>query len=206
MKAVNATVGALGVDSLPYSMGGTTTQAQALKIEGVKFFAGYLGAMNAARLKQLLDAGIAFVPVTFAGEYNDGPDDEIAQIKALGIPAGTTVFVDLEGLSAAKADPVALAAKINAWADGIRAAGYMPGLYVGVPQPFTEEELWHLHVERYWRGQGSVRDRFNKLSEPTGCGWCMTQVWPSEVVGGVLVDFDQIGMDYKRRVPAWVVR
>lgn len=204
MKAEQAAIGALGADSLQFSEGGGSVQAEALRACGADFFVGYLGAMNAARLQAVLDAGLRFMPVTFAAEYKDGAADEIAQLKALGIPAGTSVWLDLEGLEAFHANPVTTAALINSWADDIAAAGYMPCLYVGVPQPFTSDELYKLHVVRYWRGQGSVRDRFNALAEPT-CGYCMTQVFPSVQRGGVLVDVDFIGQDYHGRVPTWVV-
>lgn len=200
-----ANVGSRGVDSLPFSGGGTTAQAQALKAAGVEFFVGYLGAMNPARLAAVFAAGLAFMPVTFAGEYEDGAADEVAQLKALGIPAGASVWLDLEGMKAFKSDPAQLIAKINAWADTIAAGGWMPCLYVGVPQPLTSAELYALRVVRYWRGQGSIRDRNNALAEPAGCGWCMTQMFPSVTWGGVLVDANIIGQDYKARVPAWVV-
>lgn len=210
MKAEKAYVGALVVDSLPFSMGGTLAQAKALKERGVACLVGYLGSINATRLKHVLDAGLAFSPVTFAGEYEDGPADEIGQLKALGIPAGASVWLDLEGMKAFKSDPVQLAAKINAWADAIKGAGYMPCLYVGVPQPFTSEELYALRVVRYWHGQGSVRDRFGNLAEPfrsfSACrGWNMIQAAPSVTWAGVLVDANLVLGDYRGEVPAWVV-
>lgn len=205
MKAVNIPVGACVVDSLPFSTGGTAAQAKALKESGVVALAGYLGAMNPTRLKYLLDAGLGYVPVTFAGEYEDGPNDEVSQLKALGIPPGTTVFLDLEGMKAFKSDPGMLIAKINDWATAILAAGYVPSLYVGVPQPLSSEELYALKVQRYWRGQGSVRDRNNKLAEPSGCGWCMTQMFPSITRGNTWVDCNMVGQDYRGRVPTMVV-
>lgn len=204
MIASPARVGACVVDSLPFSQGGTAAQAQALKASGVDAVALYLGVATAARVALAIDAGLAVIPVTLAGEYNDGGADEVAELATLGIPMGATVFLDLEGLTAFHSDPVALASKINVWADAVAAAGYVPGLYVGVPQPFTSAELYALRVQRYWRGQGSVRDRSNALAEPAGCGWCMTQMFPSVVRGGVLVDCNMIGQDYKGRVPAWV--
>lgn len=204
MRAEAATVGARVVDSLPFSQGGTAAQAAALKASGVDGFAGYLGAMTPARLAAVLAAGLAFIPVTFGGEYEDGPLDEIAQLKALGIPAGASVFLDMEGLKAFKTDPTKLIGMVNAWADGIAAAGYTPCLYVGVPQPLTSDELWNLRVKGYWRGQGSVRDRNGALAEPTKCGWMMSQAWPSVVRAGVLVDCNQVGQDYRERVPMWV--
>ncbi len=205
MRNEQAKVGAVVVDSLPFSQSGTAAQARALKASGVDALAGYLGAIDPIRLNNVLGAGLGFLPVTFAGEYLDGPNDEIGQLKALGIPGGVTVFLDLEGLKAFQADPVKLAAQIDTWAMAIAAAGYIPGLYVGVPQPFTSQELWSLKVQRYWRGQGSVRDRNNALAEPSGCGWCMTQMFPSYTRGGVWVDSNMVGHDYRGRTPSWAV-
>jgi hypothetical protein len=179
-------------------------QAQGLRDSGYDFFVGYLGAMNPARLAMVLAAGMAFMPVTFGGEYEDGADDEVAQLKSLGIPAGVSVWLDLEGMKAFKDDPIRLIAKINAWADKIAAGGWMPCLYVGAPQPLTSAELHSLHVVRYWKGQGRCVDRTGHLAEPTN-GWCMTQMWPSITVEGVLIDANMIGQDYRTRAPAWVV-
>lgn len=203
MKAVPAEVGARGADSLPFSQGGTLSMAQGLRVAGYDFFVGYLGSVTPARLAVILTAGMAFMPVTYGGEYEDGADDELAQLRALNIPAGVSVWLDMEGLSAFHADPPTLIGKVNAWADKVAAAGWMPCLYVGVPQPLTSVELYNLHVKRYWRGQGSVRDRFNALAEPS-CGWCMTQMFPSITRGSVLIDANIVGQDYKARVPMMV--
>ncbi|MDD5374463.1 hypothetical protein [Acidithiobacillus sp.] len=205
MKTENAWVGARVVDSLPYSNSGIDLDAGRLKAAGADAVAGYLGAMTKSRLGWLLDAGLAYVPVTFAGEYMDGAGDELFQLGGLGIPVGTTVFLDLEGKKAFDTEPGLLANQVNAWATAIEAARYIPGLYVGSPQPFTETELWKLGVRRYWQGQGATRDRFGKLAEPTGCGWCMRQMFPSVSYGGVLVDHNMVGQDYKGRLPTWVV-
>lgn len=210
MKIETAHVGAVCLDSLPFSQGGTAETVRVWKAFGVSCFIGYLGAMNPTRLGYVLDAGLAFMPVTFGGEYEDGAADEVAQLRALGIPTrnsdGTivTVWLDLEGLKAFKSDPVALAAKINEWATAIVIAGFQPGLYVGNPQPFTSAELYALKVVRYWKGQGRCVDRNNALAEP-GCGWCMDQKWPSVSAGGLLVDYNMIGHDYQGRAPSWVV-
>lgn len=205
MRVAPAPVGAHVVDSLPFSQAGTLEQAKALRASGVDALVGYLGVINATRVGHLHAAGLAFMPVTLAGEYEDGPADEIGQLRALGIPPGASVWLDLEGMKAFKSNPAELIAKSNAWADPIAAASYMPCLYVGVPQPLTSDELYALRVKRYWRGQGSVRDRFNALAEPTRCGWCMTQMFPSYHRGGAWVDSNMIGQDYQARTPAWVV-
>lgn len=210
MRVEQAFPGARVVDSLPFSQGGTAAQARALRASGVEGFVGYLGAMNAARLGYVLDAGLTFMPVTFAGEYKDGAGDEVAQLRALGIPAGCTVWLDLEGLEAWKANPVDLARLINAWAGEIRAGGWQPGLYVGAPQPFTSDELYALSVVRYWLGQGRCADRNGRDAYPKS-GWCMRQDWHNTGNGyrwkdtGVLVDTNAIQADHLGRLPSWVV-
>lgn len=193
-------VGARVVDSLPFSQGGTADQACALKDAGVDAVALYIGAATPQRVQDCLDAGLGVMAVTFGNQWSG--QATVAAVKSWGLPAGTTVFLDVEGAGALKVPPGELMGDINAWADAVAAAGYVPGLYVGVPQPLTSDELYQLRVVRYWRGQGSVRDRSNALAEPTGCGWCMTQMWPSQTCAGVLVDFSMVGHDYKGRAPS----
>lgn len=210
MRTAIATVGARAVDSYPYSLGGTAAQAQALACSGVDAFIGYLGKMNAERLGFILAAGLAFMPVTVAGEYTDGAADEIAQLQALGIPRGTTVWLDLEGLTAYHTDPPKLIAMLAGWANAITAAGYMAGLYVGAPQPLTSKELFQLPFVRYWLGIGRCRDRFGDDAYPD-CGWCVRQDWHNQGNGmvwrdtGVLVDTNGIQCDHRGRLPTWVI-
>jgi hypothetical protein len=211
MKVASAFVGARVVDSYPYSIGGTKAQAEALKASGVDAFVGYLGKINATRLGYLLDAGLAFMPVTIAGEYEDGADDELSQLKALGIPAGATVWLDLEGQKAWGTDPKVLTAKIEAWAAKIVAAGYVAGLYVGAPQPLTGAELYALKgITRYWLGIGRCVDRTGDDAYPK-CGWCMRQDWHNQPAGGfmwrntgVFVDTNGVQCDHFGRLPTWV--
>ncbi len=208
MKTEQAFVGARVVDSLPFSQGGNAAQALLLKDRGVDGVVGYLGSMNAWRLGHIIDSGLAFMPVTFAGEFFDGPADELAHLQALGLPKGCTVWLDLEGHKSFNWPPQDLVRLIDEWASKVAAAGYMPGLYVGSPQPLTGPELAKLAVVRYWKAPSLVLDRHGKdWSEPPGCGWCMQQVWPQGMFRdtGVFVDVNIIGQDRRGRVPAWVV-
>lgn len=198
-----AKTGSVVIDSLQFSQAGTQAQATALKASGVDAVAVYLGAVNAARVGFLLNVGLGVVPVTFGGEYADGSSDELAQLKALGLPLGIHVFLDVEGLKTFHTDPVALRNLIGAWAKPLKDAGWIPALYAGVPQPLTSDELWKLPVELYWKGQGRQVDRNNALAEPTGCGWAMTQMFPSVQRGGLLVDANMTGNDYKGRTVIW---
>ncbi len=211
MKVEKAFVGARLVDSLPFSKGGTAEQAVALKRTGVDGLIGYLGAMNSKRLGYVLDAGLSFMPVTFAGEYKDGAADEIAQLKALDIPKGTTVWLDLEGLDAWNTPVDELENLIESWATNIVDAGYMAGLYVGAPQPFTGRQLYMLkNITRYWLGIGRCVGKDGLDAYPK-CGWCLRQDWHGQGNGmlwkdtGVFVDTNGVQCDHFGRLPAWVV-
>jgi len=205
------------VDSVPFSLGGSSVVAHAWKkhpespVDGVF---GYLGTITPARVGHILDAGMAFSPVTYAGEYNDGAADELAQLSALGIPKGATVFLDFEGPKVAKTpeDEIPLLlTKMKNWARSIQANGYEAGLYVGVPQPLTSRELYDLPFTKYWQGMGSTRDRYGELAEPFRDwsnlrGWNVRQFAPSKILSGLLIDFNMVGVDYRGQVFHWVMR
>jgi hypothetical protein len=194
MKLAQAPVGARVVDSLPFSRGGTISSARAMHDAGIHGVALYLGAATPVQVSACLAAGLAVFGVTFGGAYNGAA--AVAQAKALGLPVGCSIFLDLEGPEAFKTPAPDLTAKIVDWATTVEKAGYLPCLYVGVPQPLTSAELWHLPVHRYWKGQGLARDRFGAGVEPDHCGWIMTQCWPSVLCGGVLVDHNIVQHDY----------
>jgi hypothetical protein len=192
MKAELAYVGARGTDCVTSLTPGT---AVAFKTTGIDFSVRYLGTVTPGELQGILDAGLAFMPVTYADRF-DGPT-AVAECKALGLPLGITVWLDAEGLS--KMPTADVIAKINAWATAVKAAGYEPGLYVGDSVPLTAQELYALGVVRYWRSMSMV-------PEPR-CGFCMTQVQPTQNWRGVgvPVDLNMIGADYFMRRPTWTV-
>lgn len=196
-----ARVGAVCVDSLQFSESGTAAQADSLRAHGADCVFGYLGVITPERVGHVLNARMALMPITVGGAH-DGPLS-VQQLHALGIPPHPSVWLDIEGL--AEFADVVLASKIAAWCSAILAASFMPAGYLGSPQPFTSDEQWRLPVQRYMRGQGSIRDRHGDLAEPTRCGWCVTQMYPSVNVAGVDVDFSMVGADYLGRVPSWVV-
>lgn len=205
LVAVEATAGALVCDSLPFSTCAAPGPiARDLAKEGVVCMVGYLGAMTLGRLSALTAAGIAFMPVTYgmAPEHYSG-GTSAAQCQALGLPEGASVWLDLEGMAAFHTYPATLIREANDWAAVVEASGFMPCLYVGVPQPLTGEELYSLKHVRYWHGQGDIRDRYNRPVS-LECGWTMRQRWPSVVRGGVAVDDNAIGPDLLGRLPSWV--
>jgi hypothetical protein len=193
-------VGSRVVDSLPFSQKGDAGQAVALKASGVDGVALYLGAANKALADACIAAGLGVFGVTFGGHFDR--QAAVNQAQMLGLPPGTSVFLDYEA-RADRSDAGAAAdiALINKWADTVAHAGYVPGIYVAPAQPLTSEELWHLRVVRYWKGGGRLIDRHGALAEPE-CGWCMFQMWPSVYFGGVWVDANITCHDYKDRTVA----
>jgi hypothetical protein len=183
-------------------MGGTAAGAKSLFTAGVVAVALYIGAADAERVKACLDAGLGVFAVTFGSTAaRQNPAQAIATAKAWGLPPGTSIFLDVEGNAAYNTPAGTLIGEINAWGDAVAAAGYLPGAYFAPPQPLTSEELYHLRVVRYWKGGGSIRDRNGALAEPAGCGWCMTQMWPSQMAAGYLVDWNMVGEDFRGRLP-----
>lgn len=226
MRTAKAFPGARAVDSLPFSQSGSRAQADILRASGVDCLIGYIGSINAARLESVLSAGLGFMPVTRANRF-DG-NAAVAELRTLQIPAGTTVWLDLEGKTIEGADwTIApsidreritrrLITLIDTWAQIVAGAGYEPGLYVGSPQPLTATELWRLRVVRYWKAFSRVYDRFGRThDEPDHAGWCMIQLshgeelgqlWPpGNVPNKTLVDVNAVQVDRRDRLPSWVV-
>ena len=208
MRTETAFVGARVVDSYPFSTSGTKEQAVALKTRGVEGLAGYLGVIDTSRLRNVIEAGLAFMPLTLAGEYFNGPKATIARAFTLNLPKGCTIWMDLEGNRSFLANAKDLSSKINEFARALILEGYIPGLYVGSPQPLTGDELASLAVTRYWCAPSLIIDRAGRTwSEPTHIGFCMRQVWPQGNYPGtdVFVDVNMVGQDRKGRLPTWVV-
>ncbi|HXZ08660.1 MAG TPA: glycoside hydrolase domain-containing protein [Paraburkholderia sp.] len=197
MKTALACIGARGVDTTTLL---TDTTAAALKNADVDFALQYLGEVTPAALDAILGAGLAFMPVTFADQFNGGTT--VAELRALGLPAGCTVWLDVESVTALTSTQ--LQTVINSWTDTVAAAGYMPGLYVGEGCGLTSDELYALHVVRYWKSPSTILDDSGQLAQPT-CGYCMYQLWPTVTWGGVAVDLDFVQEDTQGRLPVWVV-
>ena len=95
--------------------------------------------LTAQEVKDILAAGLALGIVQHVAKPGWSPTGDLGteygtiaaqEADAAGVPAGVTVFCDLEEVAAAApADDVA--AYCDAWFDAVQAAGYEPGLYVG---------------------------------------------------------------------------
>ena len=198
MRAVPAIALTLGYD--------TTQRLDAaayarLYARGFRFRMGYLDAMTPAELEACLASGTAFVPLTYADEF-DG-DHTLARAAALSLPRGTTIYLDVEALSLSSDDAIA---RINAWAAKVVGAGFVAGLYVGAGVPLTAYELTSLsQITRYMEGCSRLLGR-DGLPQVPKRGYGIKQGRPfNTVVEGVLVDVDFLCEDYDDDLPTWVV-
>lgn len=194
-KAVPAFVGARFVDSYPFSLAGTASQAQALRRAEVDGLAGYLGVITRARVEAVIAAGLGFFGVTLANRL-DGTQ-AVAQARTLGLPPETSLALDIEG-KAIFDQGGALFAPVKRWREIVQAANYKTLLYAGSPQPLTSTELEQAGFDGYWNALSRESDRFGQLAEPAR-GWCAWQMIPQLTWKdtGVFVDVNIVGQDFR---------
>jgi hypothetical protein len=161
------------------------TKAQAFHDQGYRFALRYIGRevmkahdLSEKEAKRLLDAGIALMPVQHVESeerWIPTPDKGTLYGKnagkfaeELGFPPGVNVWLDLEmvDLTVPRADVIAYC---NNWFDGVDAAGYRPGIYVGFNPRLTGKQLRErLKFRHYWGA-------FNVKVKIPGRGWQMRQ-------------------------------
>jgi hypothetical protein len=79
--------------------------------------------------------------------------------RAVGFPDNVNLWMDLEGI--ADGWPAQnVIDHCNAWYDVVESAGYVPGIYVGMPCGLTGDQLFsNLKFQHYWRSlSGSTPD------------------------------------------------
>ena len=126
--------------------------------------------LTAAEARVILDAGLAFMAVqhvesedswTANGDKGQANGSVAAkEATAIGIPSGTTVWCDLEGVAkTSSAEDVA--AYCNAWHERVAAAGFVPGLYVGWHCGLTPAQLYRsLRFTHYWAAYNLNADEY----------------------------------------------
>ncbi len=187
-------------------------KAKSLAAAGLTFALSYVslrpglsGPLDAEQLDVLTAAGFRVMPVQYARTRDwsaaTGQTDGAAaasNARAAGIPAGCTLWCDLEG---AIPNPDVAVAYANAWANAALAGGAEdPGIYIGAGVPLTGQELYdRLAFKRYWRSFSAVPDIAKR-------GYQMLQLFPgNQIVAGVQVDLDVIQTDYLGDRPRWAL-
>lgn len=189
-------------------------KAIAMKQAGFAFAIRYLtrkatpppGDLSKTELAAILDSGMALMAVQHvesitswiptAAHGTDYGANAAAHAKAVGLPAGTAVFVDLEGVSPS-VSPAEIIAYCNNWHAQVQAAGYTPGIYVGANCGLSSDQLYHqLKMKYYWKS-GS------KVPPIPFRGYCMVQtITKTDLAAGI--DRDVITPDAFGMTPPWV--
>jgi len=166
-----------------------------LRSNNISWRAGYIDHVTPAELAAQMAARIAFAPVTYALQLD--PLHIVLRLAQLGIPAGVTMWLDVERVSQALS-PADTIAKINAAAAALQHAGFLAGLYVGAGTPLGELALYEsLSVTRYWHSLSDVPNVAQR-------GYCMRQIRPNDVlVKTIDVDVDIVEPDYKGNLPTF---
>lgn len=172
----------------------TPADYKALAAAGYKARGGYLDVITPKELAVCLASGLGFFGIGYAHESN-----LIAQVKALGLPAGCVVYQDCES-EAGPAESVI--ARINTCAASL--AGYQPGLYIGAGGLMTSAELSNLAATTYGKGCSRVTDRYGNVAEPSrGFAWIQGRPW-NVVIAGKTYDVGFVQNDYRDEMPSFV--
>lgn len=198
----------------------TAQAAAAFVAKGYQFCLRYVGRtqmashdLSTAEADTILDAGLALMPVQHVLNPGWAPTGALGAeyganaarfAQQIGFPAGVNVWCDLECVAddTAAADVIAYC---NAWHDGVAAAGYVPGLYVGYGPGLTGSQLYgSLKFEHYWAAYN-----VDGVSDPRPRGWQMIQSEGSGTIGGITTeayDADVTQMDGKGGAVLWLKR
>jgi hypothetical protein len=190
----------------------TASLARAFYEQGYKFCFRYLSCetesahdLTELEATDILNSGLAVMPVQHVRRQGWSPDQNLGQLdgqnaaqnaQLVGFPAGVGVWCDLEGLNRA-AQVQDVIDYCEAWYEALRAAGYVPGLYVGARALLTGQQLADLSFQHYWRSQSRVPEIPNR-------GYQLVQLFPSIEINGVNVDIDIAQADKKGGQAPWL--
>lgn len=115
--------------------------------------------LSVAEIAQLLGAGLGLMVVQHVAPEGWAPSEQLGlaygavaaeECRKLNLPAGVTVWCDLEGVQPG-VHPLVVTSFCNAWHHQVAAAGYEPGLYVGWHCGLSPAALYQtLRFTRYW--------------------------------------------------------
>ena len=195
----------------------TAANARAFAKAGYTFALRYIpraperaSDLSRKEIETLFLAGLAVMPVQHVeSDSSWTPTDDkaraygekaLAACVGLKIPAGVSVWLDLEGV-ATDVGAEQIVRYCNGWYEIVKGGGYLPGLYVGWHAGLTPDQLyWELHFSRYWAAFNLNRDQY-----PAVRGVCMKQHaakksdYPPKIT--FEIDTDTVALDEKGGLP-----
>ena len=180
--------------------------------QGYKFCLRYLSRRQASskdltelEATGILNSGLALMPVQHARRQGWSANQALGRqdgqeasgnAKTIGFPDRVSLWCDLEGEnSSAEAQDVI--DYCEAWYEAVSATGYIPGLYVGVGELLTGQQLYDLPFQHYWRAQSQVPDIPSR-------GYQVIQLGPSIQINGVWIDLDVAQSDKEGGAAQWL--
>ncbi|HET6610227.1 MAG TPA: glycoside hydrolase domain-containing protein [Rhodopila sp.] len=195
----------------------TFAAAQAFARQGFGFAIRYLSRttpvttadLSIGETDGILRAGLALMAVQPCQPEGWIPSDSLgtafgsaaaANAAAAGLPRGLNLWLELQGVASGTAASI-VAGYCNAWYDSVAAAGYLPGLYVGVGQVLTGDQLYHdLKFQYYWKPDSQY------VPDIAVRGHCLEQTIDSAFEpDGIKYDADITLADSGGNTPLWVV-
>lgn len=165
----------------------TIREAELFRRAGYSFAVRYIKRsiqhsydLTRVEVANLHNAGLAVMPVQHVESDSSWfPDatkgriygaSAVAHCLELRVPAGVTVWLDLEGVNKS-VSAEQIIRYCNYWHDTVAAIGYHPGIYVGWHAGLSPEQLYkRLKFTRYWAAYNLNRDEY-----PAVRGICMKQ-------------------------------
>ncbi|MGO4885472.1 MAG: DUF1906 domain-containing protein [Bryobacteraceae bacterium] len=190
----------------------TAAVAQPFFAAGYRFCVRYLslgtqapGDLSAAEALNILNSGLALMPVQHVRNVNWSPSQALGQqdgghavanAQSIGFPPGVSVWCDLEGVAAGT--PASnVTDHCTAWFTAVNAAGYIPGLYVGANAILTGQQLFDLPFQHYWRSLSRVPDIPVR-------GYQLLQLSPSITANRIGIDVDIAQTDNQGGQAQWL--
>jgi hypothetical protein len=162
----------------------------------------------------LLHAGMGLMVVQHVAPEGWTPSRTIATIygktaaaetRHIGIPAGVTVWCDLEGV-ARRTPAQEVIEYCNAWHSAVAGAGFVPGLYVGFGAGLSSGQLYYdLRFTHYWSAYNLDADQFPAVR---GVQMRQAERQPADRVPGYTFEFqtDVVGQDRLGSRPTLLAR
>ena len=204
-STVSLTAGLSGFDNIGAD---STTQLNCLSASGFSF--DVIDALGAGwDTEYRTAAGLGMSIVLFQGFYQPFWSDPaqgtargqlmVTNAQSVGYPRGAQVFLNLENNLSDGTSPTTRAGMISwvkNWASAVRSAGFVPGVYVGVPQLLTTADLENAVGSDgvFWRSASSSAPQTNR-------GYVMRQPTISVSACGTTIDVDISGSATQRCCP-----